>query len=278
MNLDARTHKALRIKLATRIGDRKRIRQCCRDADLPLDRLQFDGSPDLIWEEVLDEVRRQGSDALKRLLSECCDCAPVLREDALVQSLSAECAPPSLAGNGAGNPSSPSPSIDGERDVVAPAPSTGRPAASVPVPVFISYAHEDEPLKEELEKHLVPLVRKGRIQLWDDRKIEPGDEWNGEIDEALNAARIVLLLVSPDFLASDFIYERELKRAMERHQKGEVRVIPIILRACDWKEEAFADFQALPKDGKAITTWKNRDEAWREVARGIRKIVVPEVI
>ena len=65
---------------------------------------------------------------------------------------------------------------------------------------------------------------------------------------------------------------------MERHQKGEVRVIPIILRACDWKEEAFADFQALPKDGKAITTWKNRDEAWREVARGIRKIVVPEVI
>jgi hypothetical protein len=89
----------------------------------------------------------------------------------------------------------------------------------------------------------------------------------------VSAAKIILLLVSSDFIASDYCYDIEMKRALEKHRAGEARVIPIILHPCDWERATFAKLQTLPKDAKPVTKWSNRDEAWTDVARGIRKVV-----
>src|SRR5437588_169655 len=104
-----------------------------------------------------------------------------------------------------------------------------------PLLLFYSYAYEDEPLRVELEKHLRLLSRQGLIAEWHSRKILPGEAWARQIDEHLEVASIVLLLVSPDFLASDYCYDIEMQRALERHKSGSTYVIPIILRPCDWQ-------------------------------------------
>jgi class 3 adenylate cyclase len=139
--------------------------------------------------------------------------------------------------------------------------------------VFYSYSHRDEELREELEKHLSSLKRQGVITAWHDRKIGAGTEWRGQIDTHLNTARVILLLISSDFLASDYCYNIEMQRAMERHAAGEARVIPIILRPVIWKGALFEKLQALPKDAKPVTSWVNRDEAFVSVAEGIRGAV-----
>jgi hypothetical protein len=144
---------------------------------------------------------------------------------------------------------------------------------SKPISVFFSYAHEDELFREELEKHLGILQRQGFICNWHDRKITAGTEWAGQIDDCINTAGVILLLVSADFIASDYCYEVEMKRALERHDKGEARVIPVILRPVDWHIAPFGKLQALPEKGKAVTTWKNRDKAFADIARGIREVV-----
>ncbi|MDE0043590.1 MAG: TIR domain-containing protein, partial [Candidatus Poribacteria bacterium] len=139
--------------------------------------------------------------------------------------------------------------------------------------IFCAYSHEDEELREKLGKHLAPLRRQGIITDWYDRKISAGKEWKGEIDEHLNAARVILLLVSSDFIDSDYCYDVELRRALEMHKAGEARVIPIILRPVDWQILQFANLLALPKDGRAVTLWENQDEAFTDVAKGIAKVV-----
>ena len=141
------------------------------------------------------------------------------------------------------------------------------------IEVFFSYSHKDEELRNELKKHLSILKRQGVITGWHDRRIGAGKEWEGEIDAHLNTAYIILLLISSDFLASDYCYDVEMKRAMERHEAGEARVIPIILRSCDWRGAPFGKLQALPKDTKPVTSWTNQDEAFTDVARGIRAAV-----
>lgn len=141
------------------------------------------------------------------------------------------------------------------------------------VVLFYSYAHEDEKFRKELEKHLSVLKNQGVIREWHDRKISAGSDWENEIDRYLNSSHIILLLVSPDFLASNYITRVEGKRAMERYEAGEARVIPVILRPCLWENTPFAKLQALPKDGKPVTKWPNRDEAFLDVARGIRSVV-----
>ncbi len=142
-----------------------------------------------------------------------------------------------------------------------------------PITLFYSYAHEDELLRNQLEKHLSLLRRQGLISEWYDRQILAGDEWAHDIDEHLETAWIILLLISPDFLASDYCYDIEMRRALERHSRGEARVIPIILRPCDWRTSPFAHLQCLPRDGKPITEWDNQDTALREITQGVRRVL-----
>ena len=138
------------------------------------------------------------------------------------------------------------------------------------VEVFFSYSHRDEDLRDELAKHLSILQRRGVIDAWHDRAIEAGAERQSEIEQQLNRADIILLLVSADFLASDYCYDVEVRQAMERQEAGEARVIPVIVRPVDWQDAPFGKLQALPKDGKPITKWDDQDEALLDVEQGIR--------
>jgi O-acetyl-ADP-ribose deacetylase (regulator of RNase III) len=146
-------------------------------------------------------------------------------------------------------------------------------AKSGPVSLFISYSHKDQEFREELEKHLSILQRHGVIATWHDRQITAGTEWRGAIDDNLRSARLILLLVSPDFIASDYCYDVEVRCAMDRHDAGEARVVPVILRRVMWDQAPFAKLQALPTDGKPVKAWEDRDAAFENVARGIRAVV-----
>lgn len=145
--------------------------------------------------------------------------------------------------------------------------------SSDPIEIFYSYSHKDEALRDQIEKHLSILCRRGLIQAWHDRRISAGDDWEKEISGNLERAQIVLLLISSDFLASEYCYGVELQRAMQRHEAGEALVIPIILRPVDWRDAPFSKLQALPKDARPVTTWSNRDKAFLEIANGIREAV-----
>jgi TIR domain len=147
------------------------------------------------------------------------------------------------------------------------------PDSSIPVEVFYSYAHEDEAFRNELEKHLSLLRRQELITAWHDRHILPGADWSQAIDEHLEGASVILLLISADFLASDYCYGIEMQRALERHNANEARVIPILLRSVDWKGAPFVHLQALPTGAKPITTWSNQDAAFTDVAAGIRRVI-----
>lgn len=137
--------------------------------------------------------------------------------------------------------------------------------------VFFSYCHRDETMRDELEVHLEMLQRQKIIETWHDRRIGAGKEFAGEISEKLESADIILLLVSPYFLASDYCYDVELARAMERHKNGSARVIPVILDPCDWHEAPFGKLLATPKDGKPISKHANMHDGFLDVVQAIRK-------
>jgi TIR domain/NB-ARC domain len=145
------------------------------------------------------------------------------------------------------------------------------------VKIFFCYAHEDEELLKKLKTHLRPLQRQGLIDVWHDRDIRAGAAWEQEISKHLNTAQIILLLVSPDFMDSDYCYGIEMTRALERHEAGEACVIPVILRPCDWQHDpALGSLLVLPTDGKPLITWPSPpyyDTAFEDIAKGIRKVV-----
>jgi TIR domain len=137
--------------------------------------------------------------------------------------------------------------------------------------LFISYSHADKDLRQRLETHLKILERQGILSMWSDPAIEPGTSFKDEIIRRLRSADIVLLLISADFIASDFCQDAELKLAMERHHRGETRVIPVFLRSCDWKHEKFGELQGVPDGAKPIAQWDDIDEAFTKVCSAIRK-------
>ena len=143
------------------------------------------------------------------------------------------------------------------------------------IKIFFCYAHKDEELLNKLKAHLRPLERQGFIDMWHDRDINAGAEWEREIHQQLNAAQIILLLVSSDFMNSDFCYGIEMERAMERHELGEAIVIPVILRPVLWQNSPFSKLEALPKQANRIMTsqWYSIDHALLDVAEGISKTV-----
>src|SRR6266851_458729 len=141
------------------------------------------------------------------------------------------------------------------------------------IKLFYCYAHEDKPLRDELEKHLSWLKRRYQLTNWHDREILPGEEWEQAIDTHLNTAHLILLLISPDFMASDYCYSKEMKRALERHQAGTCRVVPILLRPTYWEGAPFSHLQLLPTDARPITRWPDRDEAFQDVVGEINRTI-----
>jgi hypothetical protein len=149
-------------------------------------------------------------------------------------------------------------------------PKKPRPAA---IKVFYSYAREDEDLRKRLDQHFSFLKREEKIASWYDGELKAGEKWRGKIDELLNSADVILLLISAAFADSEFCYSIEMSRAMERHELGEAVVVPILLHPCDWNNTPFAELQALPGGDKAISEWQNIEKALYEVAKGVRKVV-----
>ena len=139
--------------------------------------------------------------------------------------------------------------------------------------IFFSYSHKDEAMRDQIDVHLSTLKREGAINAWHDRRIVAGEPLDKAIDENLETADVILCLISPDFIASDYCYSREMTRALERHKQGTARVIPVILRHCEWEKTPLGKLRATPRDGRPIAAWPDRDEALLDVARDVRKAV-----
>lgn len=139
--------------------------------------------------------------------------------------------------------------------------------------VFYSYSHRDAEWRDRLGTYLAPLKYQNKIEEWHDRKIEPGADWGKEISVQLASANLILLLVSADFLASDYCFGIEVETALGRLKRGEVKVVPVLLKPCLWEESRFSELQIIPRDGKAVTSWPSADEAFTQVATEIRKLV-----
>lgn len=144
---------------------------------------------------------------------------------------------------------------------------------SQPVQIFIAYARKDSALLDELRTHFKPLERTNKVHIWYDGLIEPGAVWEADIKKHLHASDIILLLVSASAIASDYFYDKEVADALERHHKGQARVVPMIMRPCAWDATPLADLQALPKNGKPVTTWPDRDEAYADAVRSLWNII-----
>jgi len=138
------------------------------------------------------------------------------------------------------------------------------------IDLFFSYSHRDEAMRDELEIHLAMLKRQGLLRAWHDRRIGAGEDVHGEISEHIEQADIILLLASPYFLASDYCYDVELKRALARHDAGEARVIPVILQPCDWTNSPLSRLRATPRDGRPVSKFSNIHDAFLEVTTDIR--------
>lgn len=141
------------------------------------------------------------------------------------------------------------------------------------VKIFLSYAHADESFKDELYKHMSPLKKSEKIKMWSDEELLPGSSFNDEIKEELEQSDIIILLISADFIASDYCYEKEMKNAISRAEKEECYVVPVIVRDCQWQYTPLKDILALPKNGKSVKGYEDRDKAYSEIAEGIGKIV-----
>lgn len=139
--------------------------------------------------------------------------------------------------------------------------------------VFMSYSHEDEALRDQLECQLSILKHQGLIEVWHDRRLIPGDNIDLAISKELDDADIILMLLSPDFLNSEYCYGIEAERALQRQQEGSARLISVILRPCDWKNTELSKSLVTPTDGKPITLWPDRDEALLDVSDSIRKSI-----
>lgn len=142
----------------------------------------------------------------------------------------------------------------------------------IPIKVFLSFAHADKVYKDTLLKHLVLLVRRKNIQIWSDDNITAGEDWESEILKNLHSADIAILLISPDFLASDFINDFEIPRMLEKYERNEMALVPIIVRPVLFSATEISKLQGLPRDGKPISMWSNKDEAWISVVQELSKI------
>ena len=147
----------------------------------------------------------------------------------------------------------------------------------IPVPsalrVFISYSHQDDEWRRQLEAHLSLLRREGVLDVWHDRRLQAGEPWAQTLDEQIGSADLVLLLVSADFIQSDYCFGLEMRTALERDQAGRSRVVPVIVRKCDWETAPFGKLQAVPHDNRPVSSHPGGpDDALTEVAKELRRV------
>src|SRR3954452_18293023 len=147
----------------------------------------------------------------------------------------------------------------------------------MPVDAFISYAHVDDKRRERLHKHLVMLRRDGLLRDWSDHEILVGDRIDTEVDTALDRSGLFVALVSPDYLASSYCYEKEFQRAQELEMAGRLRIAAVILEPCDWLNSPFSKLLVLPKDGKPVSDWTNENTAYLNVITELRKVLTASI-
>ncbi|WP_245504423.1 toll/interleukin-1 receptor domain-containing protein [Lichenihabitans psoromatis] len=153
-----------------------------------------------------------------------------------------------------------------------PAGPTKSAASRPGVRIFVSYSHLDDASREKLAKHLAPLARED-VNIWFDGDIHAGDELDPEISRALRRAHLFVALISSNYLSSNYCWRKEYQRAMGRRTRGEIHVVGVVLKPCDWKSTKAARFKQLPRDGRAVTDWRSADHAYLDVTEGIRKVV-----
>ncbi len=141
------------------------------------------------------------------------------------------------------------------------------------IKLFYCYAREDKALRDELEIHLSALKRQYHLTNWHDHEILAGDNWGQAINTHMSTAHIILLLISPHFMASDYCYSKEMAKALEQEKAGTCHVIPILLRPTDWEDAPFSHLQMLPTNARAVTSWTNHDSAFWDIAKEIRKAI-----
>jgi internalin A len=150
--------------------------------------------------------------------------------------------------------------------------SEARVGEKRPLKLFISYAHEDESWRAKLGPNLDLLQREGLVELWYDLKIVAGDKWDDEIKRKLYEAELYVFLMSTDLLVSDYVQETELPIARQRHDANQARLVPVVVRRCSWTNSV-GDIQGLPKAGKPVKEWKDRDQAFFDVEKGLRETI-----
>jgi hypothetical protein len=138
--------------------------------------------------------------------------------------------------------------------------------------LFISYSHRDDHYLDRLHVHLAQAMRDGVFQGWYDRDIAAGGNIDDEVGRELELADVFVALVSPDFIASDYCYDKELSRALERRKSGSMVVVPVVVEACDWTSTPLGKLKALPTDGKPVAEWTNENVAFTDVVRGLRNL------
>ena len=143
-----------------------------------------------------------------------------------------------------------------------------------PLKLFYCYAHEDRLFCQELDVHLAGLKRQHLLTTWYDGEIKGGAEWEQEINRHLSTSDLIILFVSPHFLHSDYCYDIEMKRALERHEAGTVRVIPILVRPVYWQGAPFSNLQLLPTEAQPVSLWPNRDAVWLEIVREVHALAL----
>ncbi|HMQ61961.1 MAG TPA: TIR domain-containing protein [Flavilitoribacter sp.] len=165
--------------------------------------------------------------------------------------------------------------VEAEKPAQRPAARSANNPAPKPggKKIFFSYSKADRSVLEELLRHIKPLVREGKLQPWNDHDILPGDDWDDEVREKLETADIFLFLISANSISTDYILDVEMPIAMGRHDRGEARVIPIFIKPCEWDSLPLSKLNGLPSKGKPVTAYADRDEAWVEVVKGIKRVL-----
>jgi GTPase SAR1 family protein len=153
------------------------------------------------------------------------------------------------------------------------APVAEKAAKQGPLSIFISYSKSDKDMMESFRKYLKPLERKGAIKTWADTNLKAGDDWHKAIEHQLNTADIIVFLVSSDLINTDYIWDVEMPIAFKRHDDGEAKIVPIILRDCGWHDTDFAKLNALPEKGRPVTTYRTQDDAWFYVYEKLKELL-----